>query len=122
MTLSTEECLAAISVHSQGLAEAARGNLAAPVEHCPGWTVADLVWHVANVHWFWRTIAGENLPEPPEESRRPARPSEGLLSDHLLAGAEQLVSTLREADQSAACWTWATQKDVAFITRHQVQS
>ena len=121
MTLSTEECLAAITLHSQGLAEAARDNLGVHVEHCPGWTVADLVWHVADVHWFWRTIAGERLSEPPDESRRPPRPPDAELVEHFLGGAASLVSTLRESDQSAACWTWATQKDVAFVTRHQVQ-
>jgi uncharacterized protein (TIGR03083 family) len=121
VTLSVEQYLAAITQHSQGLAEAARGNLAAPVEHCPGWTVGDLVWHVADVHWFWGTIAGELLAEPPSEERRPSRPSDEVLIDHFLAGADRLVSTLRAADQTATCWTWANQKDVAFVTRHQVQ-
>jgi len=121
VTLSVEDCLAAIAHHSQGLAAAARDNLSAPVEHCPGWTVADLVWHVTEVHWFWRTTAAELLSEPPAGDRRPSRaPDEGLVAS-FLAGATQLIDTLRAADQSAACWTWATQKDVAFITRHQVQ-
>ncbi len=47
---------AEIALQSAALAEAAEGNLAAPVEHCPGWTVADLVRHVYEVHWFWGTI------------------------------------------------------------------
>jgi hypothetical protein len=38
-----------------------------------------------------------------------------------LAGAADLVDVLRGADQSAPVWTWAPQKDIAFITRHQVQ-
>jgi uncharacterized protein (TIGR03083 family) len=121
VTLSVEQCLAAITKHSHGLADAARDNLAAPVEHCPGWTVADLVWHVLEVHWFWGTIAAELPSEPPDETRRPPRPPDDRLVEEFLAGADALVQTLRSADQSAACWTWATQKDVAFITRHQVQ-
>ena len=122
MTDPTEDYLAAIAHHSEGLAAAARDNLSAPVEHCPGWTVADLVWHVTEVHWFWRTIAGELLSEPPDEDRRPARSPDEALVDVFLAGAVELVDTLRATDQSAGCWTWAnTQKDVAFVTRHQVQ-
>ena len=44
MTLSTFDCIAAITEHSAGFAEATRDNLDARVEHCPDWSVADLVW------------------------------------------------------------------------------
>lgn len=122
MTLSTFEAIAAITEHSAGFAEAARGNLDAPVEHCPGWSVADLVWHLTEVHWFWGTIVAELLAAPPDESRQPARVADEQLVDEFVAGAARLVTALREADQSAACWTWAGwQQDVAFVTRHQVQ-
>jgi uncharacterized protein (TIGR03083 family) len=122
MTLTTEECLAAITEHSAGFADACRGNLSAHVEHCPDWSVADLVWHLSEVHWFWATIAEERLDAPPEESRRPVRPADEALLDAFEAGAARLVDVLRAADQSATCWTWAPQQqDVAFITRHQVQ-
>jgi len=121
-TLSTEACLAAIEMHSRGLAEAARDNLGAPVAPCPGWSVADLVWHVTGVHWFWATIAEERPDSPPDESRRPSRPAEDELMATFEKGARRLVDVLRAADQDAACWTWApAQQDVAFITRHQVQ-
>ena len=46
MTPTKDACLAAIAEHSTGFAVATRDNLAAPVEHCPGWSVADLVWHL----------------------------------------------------------------------------
>lgn len=122
MTLSLDRCLEAVANHSHGLAEAARDNLDARVEHCPGWSVADLVSHVTEVHWFWRTIAGERLDAPPDESRRPVRAPDEELVDAFLAGAEALVETLRTTDQGAPCWTWyPPQQDVAFVTRHQVQ-
>ena len=121
-TLSTDGCLAAIDRHSRGLAGAARDNLDAPVEHCPGWSVADLVWHVTEVHWFWGTIAEELLSSPPDASRRPTRPADDELVGVFEEGARRLVEVLRAADQDAGCWTWApAQQDVAFITRHQVQ-
>lgn len=121
MGLSTQRCLEAISTHSRGLADAARGNLDADVENCPGWTVADLVWHVTEVHWFWKTIADGRLDAPPDESVRPKREPDERLVPTFLAGAADLVDVLRGADQSARVWTWAPQKDIAFITRHQVQ-
>ena len=122
MPLTTEDCIAAISTHSAGFATAVRGNLDARVEHCPDWSVADLVWHLTNVHWFWATIAEEQPSSPPDETRRPGRvPDDGLVGT-FESGAARLVQVLRDADQSASCWTWAPlQQDVAFITRHQVQ-
>src|SRR3954449_9016030 len=101
MTLSTFDAIAAITEHSAGLADAARGGLDAPVEHCPGWSVADLVWHVTGVHWFWATIAEGPLTERPSEESRPARPADDALVDGFTAQAARLVHVLRDADQTA---------------------
>ena len=122
MTLSTFDCIAAITAHSAGFAEATRGNLDARVEHCPDWSVADLVRHLTEVHWFWGTIVEVKLAAPPDVSGRPARRPDDELVEAFVAGAARLVEVLRNADQSAFCWTWAPwQQDVAFVTRHQVQ-
>lgn len=122
MTFSTFEQIAAITEHSAGFADATRGNLAAGVEHCPGWTVADLVHHLTEVHWSWATIVEELLDAPPDVARRPQRVHDDALVDVFTSGALRLVAVLRSADQSAGCWTWAGwQQDVAFVTRHQVQ-
>jgi uncharacterized protein (TIGR03083 family) len=122
MTLPTAACLSAIAEHSTGVAAAARGRLDEPIEHCPDWTMADLVWHLTEVHWFWGTIVEELLTSRPEEERRPERPDDQDLVRGLEAQAAHLVTVLGGADQSARCWTWAGwQQDVAFVTRHQVQ-
>lgn len=120
--LTTDVCIAAIARHSAGFADAVRDNLDARVEHCPEWDVADLVWHLTDVHWFWKTIAAERLSAPPEESRRPQRPERADLVAAFERGATELVDVLRDADQDAAAWTWFPgRQDVGFITRHQVQ-
>jgi uncharacterized protein (TIGR03083 family) len=112
---------AEIAAHSAGLADVAESNLDAPVEHCPGWTVADLVGHLIEVHWFWGLVA-EQRPTTPPEVEPPAPPSRAELVPAFRAGALRLVEVLRAADQQAPAWTWApTQQNVAFITRHQVQ-
>jgi len=122
MTLTTQQCQDAITGHSTGFAEAVEGNLGASVEHCPGWTVADLTWHLTEVHWFWGTIVEGLLESPPDQGLRPPRPDDAGLVAAFRAGAERLVRVLGEANQSAHCWTWAGWKqDVAFVTRHQVQ-
>jgi uncharacterized protein (TIGR03083 family) len=113
--------LAEIAAHSAGLADAAESNLDAPVEHCPGWTVADLVGHVLQVHWFWGLIAEQRLAEPPDIERPEPPTREALVSD-FRAGARRLIEILRSADQDEPVWTWApTQQNIAFISRHQVQ-
>ncbi|HEX8095043.1 maleylpyruvate isomerase family mycothiol-dependent enzyme [Jatrophihabitans sp.] len=113
--------LAEIAEHSAGLARAAENNLEAPVEHCPGWTVADLVWHVTEVHWFWSTVVAGLLPAPVEDDSGPDRPAPEELIARFSAGAEHLVRVLAAADPAAACWTWATQQNAGFVLRHQVQ-
>jgi uncharacterized protein (TIGR03083 family) len=111
-----------IARHSMGLADAADGNLGAHVEPCPGWDVADLVWHLTEVHWFWATIAEERLSTPPAEERRPRRPPREELLRTFRAGAERLVRALSSAPPEEPVWTWApAQQDIAFISRHQVQ-
>jgi uncharacterized protein (TIGR03083 family) len=114
--------LAEIAEHSAALARAAESNLEAPVEHCPGWTVADLVWHLSEVHWFWAKIVAELPSEPPPDEEGPDRPPPEQLVERFRAGAEHLVRVLAAADPAAACWTWApTQRNVGFVRRHQVQ-
>jgi uncharacterized protein (TIGR03083 family) len=113
---------AEIALQSAALAEAAAGNLSAPVEHCPGWTVADLVRHVLEVHWFWAMIAERRPSEPPADEERPEPPPDDQLLERFRAGALHLVEVLRHADPQASCWTWApSQQNVGFVQRHQVQ-
>ena len=36
-------------------AAAAAADPSVGVPSCPGWDIADLVWHLGEVHWFWAT-------------------------------------------------------------------
>ena len=122
MSDRSSEFLAAIARHSEGLAVAAGGNLAAPVEHCPDWTVADLVHHVTEVQWFWATVVAERLTAPPEAGRRPGRAEDDALIASLRAVTGRLVQVLAAAPAGDHLYTWApAQQDVAFVLRHQVQ-
>ncbi len=124
MTLDRATCLTALAAHSAGLADAATtpAGRAAAVEHCPGWSVADLVAHVTGVQWFWATIVEERLSAPPAESRRPPRAPDDGLADALRDATDRLVRALDGSDPTDACWTWAPgRQDVGFVLRHQVQ-
>lgn len=120
MYLTTGQCLRAIEDHTRGLAETATGNLDVPIEHCPGWSMADLVWHLSDVHRFWEHVARVRPIQQPQLPDRP-RPGDTELIGLLLAGLDALLETLAAADQAAPCWTWGRQENVGFITRHQVQ-
>jgi uncharacterized protein (TIGR03083 family) len=110
---------AQIATDSAALADAAAGNFSAAVEHCPGWTVADLVYHTYEVQYFWRRIVGERA--HPDQVDYPVRPADAALIDVFRAGAEQLVAVLGAADPATPVWTWAPQQDAGFVIRHQVQ-
>jgi uncharacterized protein (TIGR03083 family) len=113
---------AAVRRDGLALAEAAEAaGPAAPVEGCPGWDVAELVWHITEVHYFWGEIVARRLPDP-EGVARLDRP-EGF--DALLArcrsGVEHLAEVLAAADPAEPLWTWAKRKDAGFVIRHQAQ-
>lgn len=114
--------LASIEEHSAALGAVARDRLTLPVPTCPGWNLADLVAHLTEVQWFWATIVEDRLTEPPDEDRRPPRPPDQELVSALAGQTARLIEALRHADPRTPVWTWAaTQQDVAFVARHQVQ-
>jgi uncharacterized protein (TIGR03083 family) len=121
MYLTIERCVAEIDRHTRGLAEAATGHLDRRIAHCPGWTMADLVWHLTGVHWFWNHVASSRPTQEPSDLERLERPVATELVATLLSGVETLTATLRSADQDSTCWTWGLEQNVGFITRHQVQ-
>jgi uncharacterized protein (TIGR03083 family) len=119
--MTSDQYLAAIAADSQGFADAAAAvDLRTAVPACPGWDVGDLVWHLLGVHHFWATIAAERL-QAPDEVDEPERPGDDEIVEVFRRGAERLVDVLRAADPATPVWTWAPQKDVAFIARHQAQ-
>ncbi len=121
MPLPVEDCLAAITSHTRGLATAAEGHLNARIEHCPDWSMADLVWPLSSVPWFWNEVSSRRPLTEPSDLVRPDRPADADLIGTLLTGVDVLTGTLRSADQQAPCWTWGLEENVWFITRHQVQ-
>ncbi|MCW2541684.1 MAG: hypothetical protein JWN95_3409 [Frankiales bacterium] len=119
--------LAQIGSQSRALADAAEANLDADVEHCPGWTVRDLLEHLREVQWFWALIVERRLQDAPSGQGEfaevhPSRlPDDGLISA-FRAGARHLVEVLADADPAQSVWTWApARQDIGFILRHQVQ-
>jgi uncharacterized protein (TIGR03083 family) len=109
-----------VSADTHALADAADRDLAAPVAGCPGWTTADLVWHVLEVQYFWATVVGERLQDP-STYVEPPRPADADLVPGLRKGVEHLVEVLRPVSPTEPVFTWASRKDAGWVVRHQVQ-
>jgi uncharacterized protein (TIGR03083 family) len=94
--------------------------LATSVPACPDWTVADLVYHLGEVHYFWGEVAERRLSSP-EAVETPARPADAELVGWAREQADHLHQVLAAADPETPVWTWSAQKDVAFIQRRMAQ-
>jgi uncharacterized protein (TIGR03083 family) len=87
---------------------------------CPEWDADDLLWHLAEVHHFWRRIV-ELEAQTYDAVAGLVRPAAAELPELYHRNLEALLSVLRTADPEAAVWTWASQMDVRFIVRRLAQ-
>lgn len=92
-----------------------------PVPTCPGWSVSDLVWHLAEVQMFWGSIVEHELMDPKRsEQMKSDRP--GSYND-LLALFEQqsarLGVVLADRADDVAAWSWSDDHTVGFTRRRQ---
>jgi uncharacterized protein (TIGR03083 family) len=108
-----------IATHAHDLAELGRGHaLDTPVPTCGDWTLADLVWHLAEVQDFWCHIIG-NRPQGPDTYDRPDRPADDQLPDLLDDRCRTLVDLLDIADPGDHAWSWSDDHTVGFTVRRQ---
>jgi len=92
------------------------------VPACPDWDADDLLWHLAEVQWFWGTIVGRGLTTDADvealvREKRPAG------RDRLLAHFDRASSALQQnlgaAPPDRPAWTWSQDQTVGFIRRRQ---
>ena len=105
---------------SHRIAGAAQGRLADTVPSCPGWRVADLVWHVGVVQLFWQLVARGEL-SGPQAWVEPARPTDDQLLAWFRTGADTAVDALAGLDPERPAWTWGRRHNVGFIRRRVAQ-
>lgn len=90
----------------------------APVPGCPGWTLADLVWHLAGVQHFWAWVVRTRASDPGGYAEPARRPDDELLG-YVLGQSAELETVLDGADPAERVWTWAPRRDVGFVLRRQ---
>jgi uncharacterized protein (TIGR03083 family) len=119
--MDTVTMVSLVAIESQRLADAATGSLDAAIEHCPGWTMRDLVTHVGDVQWFWSEIVEQRAIE---RSAVTATRPEGRADDCVAwfrSQATRLVAALSAVDNPTPLWTWwPPSQNAAFVKRRQL--
>jgi uncharacterized protein (TIGR03083 family) len=119
--------LAAIRQESNRFYDIAEGaDPGAGVPSCPGWSIADLVWHLGEVHWFWATDVEVRADNPDQvEAAKPPRPADyAELVAFGRAQVDHLLAALDATPDDTPVWTWALNESdhtAGFVRRHQVQ-
>jgi uncharacterized protein (TIGR03083 family) len=94
-------------------------DLGADVPSCPDWRVADLLWHLAEVHGFWAQIAGRLLQDPSEADDL-ERPPDAALRAYASSRRDELLDALARRSPTDRCWSWSDLgDDVAWVARRQ---
>jgi uncharacterized protein (TIGR03083 family) len=92
----------------------------ARVPTCPDWNADDLLWHLAEVQWFWGTIVRENATREQAEKLKPPRPDGRARLVAFYEGVRHdLAEVLAASPPSAEAWTWSEDRTVGFIRRRQ---
>jgi uncharacterized protein (TIGR03083 family) len=112
--------IVALRRDSNRIASAAEGRLDRIVPSCPGWLVADLVWHVGIVHMFWQMVARGAL-SGPEAWSEPDRPTNDDLLAWFRHGVDLTATILDGLDPDTPAWTWGRRNTVGFIRRRVAQ-
>jgi len=119
--MQSNEYLSALARDGAAFADAcAAAGLSAGVNSCPAWSVADLVWHMTEVHHFWRTIVGEQRSST-QGYEDPARPADTALLSTYRSGFAETLTALSTADPAQANWTWSSDHTAGFVIRRMAQ-
>lgn len=94
-------------------------DLAAAVPSCPDWHVADLLWHLAEVHGFWAQIV-DRLLEDPSAADDLERPPDPALHTFAAEQRAALLDALTRRTPTERCWSWSDLGgDVSWVARRQ---
>ncbi|MFN8167587.1 MAG: maleylpyruvate isomerase family mycothiol-dependent enzyme [Candidatus Nanopelagicales bacterium] len=115
--LTRDDLLSSLDRDMRAFAEVLRTvDLSLDVPDCPGWTIADLGRHLAEVHsWAYGIVATGSPGEPDEITTDPT-----ALSAAYRDQAARLLDALRTTDPAAPVWTMGPPpREASFWVRRQ---
>lgn len=92
------------------------------VPSCPDWNVDDLIWHLAEVQWFWAQVVGRRLVTTAQVRAltHPERPADRRqLRDLQHLSGRELHNVLAQTPPDTVCWSWAPEQTARFSRRRQ---
>lgn len=110
-----------IAALSAQMATDAAGNLGVQVEHCPDWTVAQLVSHIGDVQWFWSEILTHRFTDRAQVdlAQRPTEHQDPIA--WFRSQSTRLTEAFAAAIDTDHIWTWwEPQQHVGFVRRRQL--
>ncbi|MGZ4679537.1 MAG: maleylpyruvate isomerase family mycothiol-dependent enzyme [Ilumatobacteraceae bacterium] len=119
--MEMNDFIAALERDSAAFVDACEiAGLTTAVSSCPGWTVADLLWHLTEVHHFWGMMVADQRSDW-EGYEQPLRPVAEGLTEMYRHVREELLTALAGADPSTPVWTWADDHTAGFVIRRMAQ-
>ena len=119
--MNNSDYLGALRRDGQAFATAVTAvDLNARVPSCPDWNVADLLWHLGEVLYFWRCIVEQRATSYEQVVALERMPDAELVGNYTVQ-LQRLLEVLGAADPATPVWTWSDQNDVAFVVRRMAQ-
>lgn len=115
MTLAYTVYVDSIEEEAERIVDLASAGLQTAVRTCPGWTVEDLIVHLAGIY---RRNAAQVVAPDPLVRVEPAAPQRLAPLAYLEASHIALVDALRERHPDDPCWNFTGENEsLAFIAR-----
>jgi len=114
--LTNAEYLAVLQREGDALADSIAQAMDVSIASCEPWVGADLLWHMIEVHYFWKFVVESHLMNPDDYVPRSKPADKDLLTEYR-AGLDELINVLSSLDPARSCWTWAGIQDVAWVIR-----
>jgi uncharacterized protein (TIGR03083 family) len=115
-----QEYVAVIRRDGEAVVRAARASgLDAEIPSCPGWTVADLVVHVARIHRWVHELVVDRPDDPMEYWSRLPTPARDELIDSFEQGCAAMCDALAAVDPGTPVFSWTADQTAGFWSRRQ---
>lgn len=106
--------------HEAFLIACEAAGVTAEVPACPGWTVADLLYHMYEVQYGWNRVTTERR-SGFEGLNWPTRPADEQLVSLLRGEHAGYTAMLAAFPADTPIWTWAGQQDFGWLIRRMAQ-